>query len=287
MTLQIALATDGRMVDAALVVLGSVLEHASRDVTLHLLGYHLSPLQRRQFDTFCVAKHCSLVFHEVEDSLFGAAQQTNDDIPLVAMARMFLPQWVSGRVLYLDCDMLVLADVAAVFDADLGDALIGAVRDFYVLDQLKQGAERPEKLTYHREVLGRDDVSGYFNSGLLLLECDRIRQDEALCAAMTDLAAANGYRFMDQDRLNVLFGGKTAYLPLAWNDIWGRAKKRAATVAQLPWLPVAETEPMATQLIHYTGPKKPWKKQSALSVALRGRWTALAKWRAARSRTLG
>ena len=287
MTLQIALATDSNMVESALVTIGSVLESTSRKVNLHLMVYRLPARQRAQIESFCAEASCPLTFHEIEDSWFGAARQANVDIPLVAMARMFLPQRIKGRVLYLDCDMLVLADVATVFDVDLRGALVGAVRDFYVLDQLKQGSERPEKLVYHREVLGHDDVSGYFNSGLLLFDCDGISADRALCRAMTDFSMVNNYRFMDQDRLNVLFDGKTHYLPLAWNDIWGRQRRRLATVARLPWLDASEALPVATQLIHYTGPKKPWKKQSLVSAGFRGRLPAILRWRKARQRILG
>ncbi|PJE27760.1 Lipopolysaccharide biosynthesis protein, LPS:glycosyltransferase [Pseudooceanicola antarcticus] len=281
--LKISLASDRGMIDAALVVLGTVAEHCSAPLELHFLGHGLRDEDRDRLAHACDAHGCALVLHALQDEDFGDAVQVNENIPLVAMARLLLPRRVSGRVLYLDCDMLVQGDVAELFELMPQGAALGAVRDFYVLDQMRPGSERPEKLAWHSKVLGRSEVEGYFNSGLLLLDCDVIRSDRALMTRMTDFAAANDYRYMDQDYLNVLFDGRVFYLPQAWNSIWGRDRLRAKTLAELTWLPDAERTPATSKVIHYTGPNKPWKSQSKLLALLRGRLPALMKWRRAAS----
>ena len=285
--IRIAVATDANMVDAALVVIGSALEHASRALEVHFLGYQLTAAQRDRVAAQCEAGGARLVYHEITPDLFDGAEQRDSNISLVTLARMHLPRWVEGRIIYLDCDMLVLGDLADVQDADLAGQPLGAVRDFYVLDQMRAGKERPEKLAHHAALLGRADVAGYFNAGLLLLDCDAIRADADLCARMGDGGEASRYKFMDQDFLNLLFDGRTAFLPQAWNSIWGRDAARAKTLAGLPWLPEAEKTPAASQLIHYTGPKKPWKKQPLAKALLRGRLQALLAWRRAAARILG
>lgn len=274
------------MIDAALVVLGTVAEHCSAPLELHFLGHGLRDEDRDRLAHACDAHGCALVLHALQDEDFGDAVQVNENIPLVAMAPLLLPKLVSGRILYLDCDMLVLGDVAELFHMLPEGAPLGAVRDFYVLDQMKQGAERPGKLDWHRQVLGKAEVEGYFNTGLLLLDCDVIRQDAVLMERLEDFSAANDYRFMDQDYLNLLFDGRTTYLPLAWNSIWGRDALRGRALARLPWLPASERQPARSRLIHYTGPKKPWKRQSLASALLRGRLPALLAWRRAARRIL-
>ena len=284
--IRIAVATDANMVEAALVVIGSARENASRGLEVHFLGYGLTDGQRDRVAAHCEGGGSRLVYHEITPDLFDGAAQQDEDISLVTLARMYLPRWVRGRIIYLDCDMLVLGDLAELQDAELAGQPLGAVRDFYVLDQLREGQERPDKLRHHARVLGRDEVASYFNAGLLVLDCDAIRDDSALCHRMGNVVEASGFRYMDQDFLNLLFAGRTTFLPQAWNSIWGRQAARARTLAALPWLPEAEKRPTATRLIHYTGPRKPWKPQSLASAMLRGRLQGLRQWRLASKRLL-
>lgn len=277
--LQLALASDRAMVEPAMVVLGSLLARTEAKLRVHFLGHGLLASDRYRLAGFCAAHDCDFVYHEVTEADFDGARPANSNIPLVALARLHLPSWVEGRILYLDCDMLVLGDVAELFALMPQGAALGAVRDFYVLDQMARGGDLPEKLAWHRQLLGRDDVRGYFNSGLLLMDCDVIRREPALREQMSNVSASEGMRFMDQDYLNLIFDGQVHYLPLAWNCIWGRQARRGRSLARLVWLPEAECRPERTQLIHYTGPRKPWKRQGLLSALLSRRLAALRAWR--------
>lgn len=284
--IRLAVATDANMVEAALVVIGSALDHASRAVEVHFLGYDLEAAQRDRVRAYCEARGAALIYHEITPALFAGAEQQDPNISLVTLARMHLPRWVEGRITYLDCDMLVLGDLAEVQDADLAGQPLGAVRDFFVLDQLRKSPPRLAKLAHHQALFGRADVAGYFNAGLLVMDCDAIRADADLCARIGNASEASQYRYMDQDFLNLHFDGRVQYLPQAWNSIWGRDRLRARALKGLPWLPEAEKRPAAAQLIHYTGPRKPWKRQSRLNALQRGRLPALLAWRRAARRIL-
>jgi lipopolysaccharide biosynthesis glycosyltransferase len=281
---QIALASDRNMIDAALVVIGTAARHASVPLRVHFMGRGLSPQDWARIARICEVGGAELVRHELSDAMLTGAVQRKAEISLVAMARLFLPGLVRGRVLYLDCDVRVAADIAPLVVRPLNGALMGVVRDFLVLDRVRQqGAESP-RLHDHIKVMGEVPVTEYFNSGVLVMDCDAINAQPGLAGEMTDVARASTFPLSDQDYLNLLFAGRTQFLPLGWNAIWGRNAYHAKAVRQMDWLPEAERDTRA-RIIHYTGPKKPWKPVT-LSAVLRGRGLETLRYRQAARQVL-
>lgn len=256
--IQLALATDHNMLDAALVAMGTALENLTRQAVVHFLGYQLPESDKKRIERLCHIHQAELMYHELTDEMFEGGTQRDPNITLVTLGRMYLPQLTEGRVLYLDCDMRIKGDVAEIYDTDMQGSPIAAVRDFYVLYQIAKRGPDCDQLSTHREVLGEVFVGDYFNAGLLLLDCDKIRQDTKLQHAMIDLNRASKFRFLDQDYLNLLFAGKTKFLPQAWNSVWGRDPFHRKIIRKLDWLPVEERASDAA-IVHYTGPHKPWK----------------------------
>ncbi|KAA2313402.1 glycosyltransferase family 8 protein [Pseudooceanicola sediminis] len=281
---QIALASDRNMLDAALVVIGTAARQCSVPVTVHFMGRDLSEADRARLARLCELEGAALVQHELSEAMLAGAVQRNAAISLVAMARLFLPGLVSGRVVYLDCDVRVAADIAPLFTRPLDGALMGVVRDFLVLDRVRQQGTDSARLRGHVSVMGDAPVVEYFNSGVLLMDCDAINAEPGLAEAMTDLAQASEYPLSDQDYLNLLFAGRTHFLPLGWNAIWGRNAYHARAVRQMDWLPEAERDTRA-RIIHYTGPKKPWKP-ATLSAVLRGRGPETLRYRRVAAKVL-
>ena len=282
--IQLALATDKNMVDAALVSLGTALENLSRRASVHFLGYKLPKGDIERLTRLC-ARHCAeLIYHDLTDQMFDGGTQRDPNITLVTLGRMYLPRLASGRVLYLDCDMRIKGDVAEIYDIDMQGFPIAAVRDFYVLYQISKRGPDCEQLSTHRAVLGDVFVGDYFNAGLLLLDCDKICQNAALNDAMIDVAKASEFRFLDQDYLNLLFAGRTRFLPQAWNSVWGRDRFHRKILNRLEWLSADERSSDA-KIIHYTGPHKPWKKFRVSSIQ-RKRVLEILRYRMASKRIL-
>ena len=109
------------------------------------------------------------------------------------------------RVLYLDSDMVVLADIAGLWDTPLEGKLLGAV-DI-------PGATKPQKL-------GTPVGEGYFNSGVLLIDLARWRAIGARAQVLAVLAE-RGTEFddPDQDALNICFHADRKRLDYRWNVI--------------------------------------------------------------------
>ena len=142
------------------------------------------------------------------------------------------------KALYLDSDTILLGDVSELFNAELGDNLVGAIADGAV-------AAVEEFRLYTKGVLGID-ASEYFNAGELLINLNAFREQrfyENFCSLL------KAYKFsvaQDQDYLNVLCKGKVCFLGGEWN--------------RMP-ITGAESQP---KLIHYNLTLKPWHYEDTL-----------------------
>jgi lipopolysaccharide biosynthesis glycosyltransferase len=94
--------------------------------------------------------------------------------------RLFIPELYKDidKALYLDCDLVLLSDVAELFDIDLKDNLVGAVSDGFV-------SSVPRLHDYVTERVGVNKPRDYFNAGVLLINCRRFREKKVLWASPT------------------------------------------------------------------------------------------------------
>ena len=72
-----------------------------------------------------------------------------------------------GKVLYLDGDIIAQKNVAPIFNEDIENVYAGVVEDFYV--ELKDVDDFRQRLNINHK--------GYFNSGVLLLNLKKMRED--------------------------------------------------------------------------------------------------------------
>lgn len=105
----------------------------------------------------------------------------------LAYARLLAPSLFPqhSRIVYLDADTVLYADVAELYDTDLCGAAVGAVRDTAVLSSLVAGY--PRRQLRKLQPLGLHDPFHYFNSGVLVLDLDRMREEDGKSACSTSL----------------------------------------------------------------------------------------------------
>lgn len=160
-----------------------------------------------------------------------------DCFTLTIYFRLFIPtmfpQYDKG--IYVDSDIVLLGDIAELYDTDIGDNLIGACADLSV-------QEMPVIVDYIENAVGvpRGD---YINSGVLLMNLKELRR---VGLDRRFLKLLNKYHFdsvaPDQDYLNALCHGKIHYLSPAWDA-----------------MPNDNTPPVSdARLIHYNLYSKPW-----------------------------
>ncbi len=155
--------------------------------------------------------------------------------------RLTLPEAFAteyDRVLYLDCDVLVVGDaLGAIFSFGLLGRPLGAVMDITKL-------KHPGRPTPDQRNLKFDGP--YFNSGMMLIDVQafisaNVRQ---LCI---DVLLANDAEkiYFDQTLLNVALKNNWAELHQAWNWQWSIVR------------PMFDTF-MDVQVVHFISASKPW-----------------------------
>jgi lipopolysaccharide biosynthesis glycosyltransferase len=172
------------------------------------------------------------------------------------LAARLLPATAS-RAIYLDADLLVVADLARLWAEPMRGLPLLAVRD--------AGAptvSSPRGLLNHRE-LGLAPDLPYFNSGVLSLDLARWREEEICEQLLRYLAShADTVRWPDQDTLNAVLAGRWGELDPRWNQmpqIWeapaGAADPFCASLRERvirdPWI------------VHFSTWSKPWHWGSA------------------------
>ena len=256
---QISFAADMGYLRPTLAAMASVIARASRPVTVHLLGDSLPDAAVAAAEMVCAQRPGHrLVHHDVSELLSELPREGK--WPRAALARLRIPSLIEGRVLHLDGDTMAFADVAPLFDLDLCGKAVAAVRD---LDQLhwmwKETPVGRSRLPVVSELMAPHPIHDYFNSGVLLMDADAIRADAGLLQSVEDMDRASGMEYPDQDHLNMVFKGRTAFLDPSWNVLYGRSR-HAMRVARAV-LPAELVHDSATlRIAHYTHDPKPWKR---------------------------
>ena len=125
--------------------------------------------------------------------------------------RFFIPSIFTqyDKVLYLDSDLVVLDDVANLYNMDLQENLIGAVQE-EVMAKMKVFGD------YVEEGLGIP-CEKYFNAGVMVLNVKELRKFNVLERFLSLLKKFRFEVTQDQDYLNVLCQGRVKYLDLGFN----------------------------------------------------------------------
>ncbi len=139
-----------------------------------------------------------------------------------AMYRLLLPQVLPNlnKILYIDCDTIIAKDLCELDDIDIGDNLLGAVREFSIAETIKQ---MPERFTHIKEY-GIDKLiasARYFNSGVLIMNLKEFRRQNITHRALHLFETGPGFWCCDQDTLNIICAGKVTYISFRFNR-WGQ-----------------------------------------------------------------
>jgi lipopolysaccharide biosynthesis glycosyltransferase len=163
---------------------------------------------------------------------------------LTTYHKLTLTRWVprpAGKVLWLDCDLLVLTDVARLWDSPWNGHTLLAVTDERV-----PTVSSPFGVAAYRE-LGLAASAPYFNAGVLLIDLDRWRSDGVERRA-TEYLRRHSRRvyFFDQEALNAALAGEWGALDERWNRHPSISAFHGGSAADAPFI------------VHFSGNLKPW-----------------------------
>ncbi len=140
----------------------------------------------------------------------------NSSFPLNVYTRLFIPYFIPAsleKVLYLDVDMIAVADISRLWLTDLSDKMVAGV-----VDRSETVSSDWGGIANYKE-LGMDPNTKYFNSGLLLLEPKKWRNGEIPAKIIAAVEKHKQFAsFPDQYGLNVVLANQWKELDRRWNS---------------------------------------------------------------------
>lgn len=236
-------ASDDNYIPCLAVAIHSLEKNASKKNNYRLIILHSGMSEKgqqeiKEFEQENIKiefKDISNIENDLKDDL---ALRLRDYYSSTIYYRIFIgtlfPEY--HKAVYIDSDVILLDDIANLYNTDLEGNIIGAIPDGVVHDS--------KKLQDYVEVNDGVENKKYFNSGVLVIDLDKFREarvDERFVRILTkyncDTIAP------DQDYLNILCKDKVKYLPLSWDKMPDYCE---------------HLDEKDLHLIHYNMFRKPW-----------------------------
>jgi lipopolysaccharide biosynthesis glycosyltransferase len=225
------------------VALTSISLNTSSMVNVYLLTSELTAAEDKKLDlTLKKLPNLNIFNLELQDILTDDIIQqfpTSGHITSEAYYRILVPDVLYSmgisKVIYLDCDLIVLKDISNLMNENLENEIIGAVTDIGAGDHYKK--------------MNLNNESDYFNSGVLLINTEEWANNnvtEKLIKCITDNREKITYH--DQDALNLFFQGNFKKLDIKWN-LQSNYFNEEVVLKDV-------------SIVHFTGEIKPWHFES-------------------------
>lgn len=157
------------------------------------------------------------------------------------MAFQYMPQNIE-RCLYLDPDIFIKKSLLELYELDLGDCYIAAASHLHGMHN-----------NINKIRLGLKNQDRYVNSGIMLMDLNKIRQSFTVGDILACLRKNIDKLLMgDQDLINILFDGKIKLLDEFIYNLDEHTYKYYHKEKPIAFV---ENE---TAIIHYNGKYKPW-----------------------------
>jgi lipopolysaccharide biosynthesis glycosyltransferase len=246
------------------VMLKSLLEKTSPDRNYELCILHTDIIEANKKKIKAMAENYPNVFvnfYNMAMDIYGFSFKCSEWVGHISnetFYRTLLHKIFAAynKVIYLDSDEIMRADVAGLFDTDIGNNLLCACLDpefigmYYVY---------PESKEYTETVLKLREPQKYFQGGVLLINIRQLRKTFG-DYELAEKAVSQTYRWVDQDVLNAACQGGVVFTDMAWNVMTQHKWDRLGTIRCAPFAIskqyfAARENP---KIIHYAGAEKPW-----------------------------
>ena len=259
----IVIATNDYYAPYISTLLLSIREHASEtnNYDILVLSHDIREDNKKNLlDTLKEKKNFSLRFTDPGSLLDGYDLYTRGHFSVETYYRLVLPEMLYSydKILYIDVDMIAVADLAELYHTDVEGYLLAAAYDPDTAG-LYNGFQ-PDKKAYMDKELALENPYHYFQAGTLLMNLKEFRRTFTT-KEILDVAASKEWQLLDQDILNKLCEHKVKILDMSWNVMYDYAGVRIKQIIRLApeWLYLEYMEARKhPKIIHYAGPEKPW-----------------------------
>ncbi|MBW4554039.1 MAG: glycosyltransferase family 8 protein [Aphanocapsa sp. GSE-SYN-MK-11-07L] len=273
----IVCAADNNYAMPLAVTMRSVIENlkADRKIIFFVIDGGITTFNQQKILKSLPNRQCDVQFLQISDALVKLIREAHelpessdlgiksDYVSIASFYRLLisdiLPPEIE-KVIYLDCDLIVEGDLEQLWQVNLDENYLLAVRDTWIPNVSCPTA----KLNY--EQLGIAPGSKYFNAGVLVLNLKKWRANQMSPKALQYFKQNLPYiGWYDQGLLNALLVGQWGELDPRWN-FNATSFYDYASENYLPW---HESKSMFSEetynnlvrhpfILHYVSVKKPW-----------------------------
>lgn len=253
MTYHVTCSTDDNYLQHCVAMLCSLFENnKDMKMVVHLLVDSLSQESRNTITSLSERYGNQAIFYDMKPEMLENIQLNDIQFngkkmySIATYYRMFLPSLLPDdidRVLYLDCDIIVLRNVSELYGLNMEGYGVAAVKDATPFD------------SYHRFKMGLGLQHSAFCAGMMMINLDFWRENE--CQEKLIEYATRPWKavyMQDQDALNYVFRDSWFQLPYKW----GRTPLAVASIDKSQrWFDILEYANQPS-IIHYAAHVKPW-----------------------------
>lgn len=239
----IVYAVDDNYAPFLCVSLKSILDNMNKDYFLKVYILNTGISEKNKSRIIEIAEeNCNDVdveYVDVADRMDSLKDKTHlrDYYTNAIYYRIFIPSLFPQyeKIIYIDCDIVLINDISKLYNVDLGDNIVAAVHEEAMSSFDCFGS-------YSEEFLGVPRMQ-YFNSGLLVINTAEYRK-ETIETKFINLMLSEKFEVApDQDYLNVLLKDRVKLVDVGWN--------------KTP-IPGKKFPDKLISLIHYKLNFKPW-----------------------------
>lgn len=247
--MNVTCSTDDNFIQHCATMLCSLLENnKEHEITIHLLHNNLSKESQKIISDLTSRYKAEVLFYNIDEEKLSKAKigENHPNLSLATYYRILLPSLVDediDKILYLDCDVIVLKDLSPLFNIDLEGYGVAGVID------------ATPTSSYHREIINLSLNQEAFCAGVLMINLNYWRAHDSQTKMIEYINKNSGKLVLeDQDVLNHEFAGKWFKLP----PKYGRTPLSIVPInpdcRSFDYLEYSND----ASIYHYAGALKPW-----------------------------
>ena len=242
------------------VMIKSVIENTKTDLDVYILDGGISKNHKEKIKLLQTENvNIKFVNMGVHVDKYMDLFKTNTHFTPATYYRFLLPLIFKDfdKVVYLDPDMIIRGDINELYNIDLKNAVIGAVRDAEA--ERKCTAESDLQKYFYND-LGIKNIHDYFQAGVMICDLKKMNEFDFTDKCLTKLREIGTPMWVDQDIMNSVCQGYVKFVEPEWNYCFFLELNDNYILNNLDYriYDIMSKVKQNPKIIHYCGGPKPW-----------------------------
>ncbi len=210
-------------------------------------------------------KNFSIRFVNINGYIQGKKLFVDRYVSIETYYRIYILKILSKykNALYIDCDTVILEDIANLYNIDIGNNLLGATYNISTIPAIAQNMFLLGRYIndYHKDILNIKNSYEYFQAGVLIMNIMEMNKQNIFDKFFEKLHEIKNPMYYDQDILNSICQGQVKFIDQSWDFEWN-INPLIKKVTPLKYYEKYINASKNPKIIHYDGQSKVWGNPS-------------------------